>query len=43
MLILVWPKFVDAEDVNKKTYQAKVEKLNDRTSEETWRSITANL
>lgn len=36
-------QFVDAEDVNKKTYRAKVEKLNDRTSEETWRGITANL
>ena len=35
--------FVDAKNVNKKTYRAKPEALNDRTTEDTWRGIVANL
>ena len=35
--------FVDAKDVNKKTYRAKPEALSERATEDTWRRIVANL
>ena len=35
--------FVDAKNVNKKTYRAKPEYLSDLTTEDTWRAITNAL
>ena len=35
--------FVDAKDVNKKTYRAKPGSLSEKTTEDTWRAITNAL
>ena len=35
--------FVDAKDVNKKTYRAKPGSLSEKTTEDTWRAITDAL
>ena len=35
--------FVDAKDVNKKTYRAKLDTLGDRTTEDTWKDVVAKL
>ena len=36
-------QFVNAKDVNKKTYRVKPDSLSDRTTEDTWKDVAAKL
>ena len=36
-------QFVNAKDVNKKTFRSKPDALSDRTAEDTWKDVVAKL
>ena len=36
-------QFVNAKDVNKKTFRTKPDSLSDRTAEDTWKDVVAKL
>ena len=36
-------QFVNAKDVNKKTFRTKPDSLSDRTAEDTWKDVVAKV